>query len=520
MTSNLIRNSQDVVALAIPVGTVVTLAVADAISNSTPLIGPYSGSPTLRQPFKRNLVNLFASTYDGMAVLVSFFINVKNCTRFGIIVQDDVGGVDGLDGLTLALREYNLKAISTTYVHRNGSNLASAFQAFSSGPLPEVAFVSSPVPVTVELIYRIRTTFPDMLVAPTPFVAGDMVAQFLVAKNCSLENFYSALVMPPVTMSSLPLVADFISTISDPLFNKTPYLAGYLTGRFLSEVAREISSTGKPVTKQAILDTIYGVQIFTIGGLTLGPFSDACLSKRSEATCCNQGSDKIWLVRFDEQANAIPVNFSFQIPPCGIVYSTDGNEFPVYGIVLITVFPFVTIIAVTVAIALLAHRANKRQVAELERKAVELEKKVKMLSNSHSHLLYTPAEHVIKLLTEMKVKAQLDDQDRENIGKIVLLIAQNKLYSANLAVPSEAALDADKYPAELDAEIEGYLRDTVLDHKAIDQPQQEKITRISSGTFGMSATSAEVIEEAKEASIQERLESWDFHPTTIDVPHE
>jgi hypothetical protein len=141
-----------------------------------------------------------------------------------------------------------------------------------------------------------------------------------------------------------------------------------------------------------------------------------------------------------------------------------------------------------------------------------------LLSSDFGYLLNTPAEFVIRLLNDMKAKSTaLDQRDRANIDKIILLVSRNKLYRANIQVRRTIALceqDSEDEAEQLDEEVEGYLRDTVLAEAA---PAATILPVLGADSREPSPRGSPSRFEELPEEVAPKLESWDFTASQLCV---
>jgi len=108
-------------ALAGSLGAEASVGMLPVLSErSAPLIGPTSGSGSLRSPFNRGLVNIRASTADETAAIVHFFVRRLLFSKFAVLAESGESGASGAVGVDVALRSHGLTVYSNTTYNRIG----------------------------------------------------------------------------------------------------------------------------------------------------------------------------------------------------------------------------------------------------------------------------------------------------------------------------------------------------------------------------------------------------------------
>ena len=132
-----------VFALVGSVGTPTNIAAVPVINEAgIPLIGPFTGAQALREPFNRNLFHVRASYFDETERIVQHLTTV-GVTKIGVFHQNDSYGKAGLDGVTLALSQQNLKPVAQATVERNTVDVAAAVKTLVAARPDAVVQISA-----------------------------------------------------------------------------------------------------------------------------------------------------------------------------------------------------------------------------------------------------------------------------------------------------------------------------------------------------------------------------------------
>ncbi|MEJ8854767.1 ABC transporter substrate-binding protein [Variovorax robiniae] len=117
---------EDVFALFGYIGTPTSLAALPlTVKDKVPFVAPFTGAMALREPFQKNVFHLRASYNDETALIVRqlTYLGLK---RIAVFYQNDAYGKAGLDGVTLAMGQQELKPLALGTVERNSVEVAAA----------------------------------------------------------------------------------------------------------------------------------------------------------------------------------------------------------------------------------------------------------------------------------------------------------------------------------------------------------------------------------------------------------
>ncbi|MET3439990.1 ABC-type branched-subunit amino acid transport system substrate-binding protein [Variovorax paradoxus] len=120
---------EDVFALFGYIGTPTSMAALPlAVKDKVPFIAPFTGAMSLREPFQKNVFHLRASYNDETALIVKQLTHL-HLKKIAVFYQNDAYGKAGLDGVTLALSQQDLKPVALATVERNSVEVASAVKS-------------------------------------------------------------------------------------------------------------------------------------------------------------------------------------------------------------------------------------------------------------------------------------------------------------------------------------------------------------------------------------------------------
>ncbi|RYF21893.1 MAG: ABC transporter permease [Comamonadaceae bacterium] len=127
--------ADDVFALFGYIGTPTSLAALPLVTQARlPFFAPFTGAEALRQPFNRLVFHVRASYNDETAVITRHLHNL-GVQKIAVFHQNDSYGKAGLDGMTKALGDLQLKPVSVATVERNSVDVDAAVKTIvASGP--------------------------------------------------------------------------------------------------------------------------------------------------------------------------------------------------------------------------------------------------------------------------------------------------------------------------------------------------------------------------------------------------
>jgi ABC-type branched-subunit amino acid transport system substrate-binding protein len=134
---------EDAFALFGYIGTPTSLAALPlAVNAKIPFLAPFTGAMALREPFHKNVFHLRASYNDETAVIVKQLTNL-GLKKIAVFYQNDAYGKAGLDGVTLALSQLDLKPAALATVERNSVDVAAAVKTIAAAKPDAVVQVSA-----------------------------------------------------------------------------------------------------------------------------------------------------------------------------------------------------------------------------------------------------------------------------------------------------------------------------------------------------------------------------------------
>lgn len=232
------------------IGTPTSLAALPlATKADTPFIAPFTGAMGLRQPFNRLAFHLRASYNDETELIVRQLTGL-GLNDVAVFHQNDSYGKAGLDGVTLALQQRQLRPKATATVERNSVDVAQAVVQIS-------AYASCAAFVREARKAGFGGTFFNV-----SFVGTQALADALGKDGAGVAI---SQVVPNPFSTARPITREFLDAIArggnkvQPNYSS---LEGFLAARLLTEGARRAGSrvgSGTLVSGlEAIGDTSFG----------------------------------------------------------------------------------------------------------------------------------------------------------------------------------------------------------------------------------------------------------------------
>ena len=168
-----------VFALIGPVGTPTTMATLPLVNEAgIPLIGPFTGSEGLRNPYQPLVVNVRASYFQETEVMVERLTKDRSFTKIGILYQDDAFGQAGLAGVRRAMDKRSMKLVGEATFERNTVAVRGALLELRKAE-PQAVILIGPYKPCAEFIKLARQIKFAATFVNISFVGSDALAQEL-----------------------------------------------------------------------------------------------------------------------------------------------------------------------------------------------------------------------------------------------------------------------------------------------------------------------------------------------------
>jgi branched-chain amino acid transport system substrate-binding protein len=286
-------NDDKIFALIGSVGTPTSVAIEPiAAEAGVPLIGAFTGAEVLRNPYKRNVINVRASYFEETETMVAHLTKDMGAKRIAIFYQDDAFGQAGLAGVTRALDKRGMGLVAEGTYERNTTAVKGALLSILKGSPDAVIMIGAYAPCA-EFIRLARATKLEAEFVNISFVGSEALVNALGALG---EGVAVTQVVPFPEDTSVPLVAEYQKALKALDANAQPSfvsLEGYAAGRLFVTLLAQIPGE---VTRNALIDTATKSHGIDLGGfkLTYGPNN-------------NRGSDMVYLTVIRADGRLRPV---------------------------------------------------------------------------------------------------------------------------------------------------------------------------------------------------------------------
>jgi len=255
-----------VFALVGSVGTPTTLAAVPAINAAgIPLIGPFTGAQSLREPFNRHLFHVRASYFDETERIVQH-LSTMGITKIAVFYQNDSYGKAGLEGVTRALARRNLKPSAAVTVERNSVDVATALAEVLKTK-PDAVVQISAYKSSAALIKQARAKAYGGQFFNVSFVGSQALSEEL--GDAASGVTISQVVPFPYTLSSpLAVVREYQQRMTEAGHKDFDFssLEGFLAAKVFTEGVRR---AGKTLTRESLITGLESMRQVDLGGFVV-----------------------------------------------------------------------------------------------------------------------------------------------------------------------------------------------------------------------------------------------------------
>lgn len=231
-----------------------------------PLIAPFSGAQSIREPLNPLVVHLRAS-YQQEAAKIIEQLTTQGIRKIAVLYQDDGFGKDSLAGYEKAMKDRGLAPLAAVKYDRKDLNVTEAVAAIA------------------------KTNPQAVVMACTPKACSDFVKQtkklgqqpqFITLSNVTSDEFVKMLgedgrgvavtqVVPNPWSSALPLVKEFQQVVQDTkksLDVKVSYSSfeGFVAAKLAAE---GLKRAGPNLTREKFVAALEGMKEVDLGGMTV-----------------------------------------------------------------------------------------------------------------------------------------------------------------------------------------------------------------------------------------------------------
>ncbi|WP_167506033.1 ABC transporter substrate-binding protein [Desulfosediminicola flagellatus] len=261
--------TDNVFALFNYVGTPTSLAVRKIIESAKiPAFGFLTGAESLRQPFSSYLFHLRDSYNAEAEGAISYYVDILELKRIGVLYQDDEFGLSVLIGIQKALQKRGLQPVVTDTYPRGSLDLKESLDYIHQAELDVIMLVgtSGPLASFIKQTHQ-RNVYPHF--GTVSFVgSADFAHEINVVHRVSHtqnEKIMITQVVPSPLSAHIKSVIEYLQ-ISARYFPEDPpnYVAleGFLNAKVLTYALQQ---AGRNLTRSKLLTTLEQLHDFDIG---------------------------------------------------------------------------------------------------------------------------------------------------------------------------------------------------------------------------------------------------------------
>lgn len=258
-TKKLIENDK-VFALIGYVGTPTTLAALPILTEAkVPLIGPFTGAQSLREPFNPYLFHVRASYFDETEKIVAHLLSIGQ-KKIAVFYQDDAYGKAGLAGVEQALKKRNMQILATGTVQRNSIDLSKALSILTAKP-DAIVQISAYTSCAAFILEARKRGYTGQFVNVS-FVGSKALADAL-GKNG--PGVMISQVVPFPFSGAIPLVRDYQKHMALLGFKDYDFtsLEGYIAAKVMVE---GLKRAGRNLSRENLISALETLKNLDLGG--------------------------------------------------------------------------------------------------------------------------------------------------------------------------------------------------------------------------------------------------------------
>ncbi|WP_153307607.1 ABC transporter substrate-binding protein [Desulfospira joergensenii] len=248
------------------VGTPTTVRIIPLINEAgIPLVGMFTGAHRLRDPVNPFLINVRASYYQETRAAVDLIVKEKGFARVAVFYQYDEYGFDGLRGVEIALKEYDMIPVAKGSYVRGTLDVEDGLDKIIASDAQAVVMIG-----TYDSCAKFIRLAGDLKFTPlfynVSFVGSKELARRLGRIG---EGVMVTQVVPPPQENDarppLPGVSEYIRLLDIYYPESLPSfvgLEGYINAKILVE---GIQRAGRDITRERFIRAIESIDDFDLG---------------------------------------------------------------------------------------------------------------------------------------------------------------------------------------------------------------------------------------------------------------
>jgi branched-chain amino acid transport system substrate-binding protein len=226
-----------------------------------PMIGPYSGSKSLRIPHNPMIFHMRASYHQEAAALIQQLVT-QRVSRIALLSQDDSFGKNGMEGFEDALAKAGVKPVAVSMFPRKTSDVRAAVATIAAAN-PQAVAMACGAKGCIDFIKQIR--------------ALGQRPQFLTISNLNSDNFVKALgedgrgllmtqVIPYPWSPTVPLAREFrqvLKEVAPTVPVSYSSFEGFIAAKLVVSALR---ASGPDLTRAKFIGALESMNDVDLGG--------------------------------------------------------------------------------------------------------------------------------------------------------------------------------------------------------------------------------------------------------------
>ena len=256
----------EVFALFSYVGTPTTVKILPLVEDAKiPLLGMFSGANALREPLNRYVINVRASYYQETEAAISHLVEDLGLRKIAVFYQYDAFGFDGLTGMELALKQYDLAPVARGSYIRGTLEVEEGLNRIAASGAEAVVMIGTYMPCA-KFIGLAREEGFNPVFYTVSFVGAEELARRLESFP-DITVIMSQVVPPadgPESAELLGSASEYISLLKQYFPDDKPNfvgLEGYLNARVLVE---GLNRAGRDLTREGFIQAIESIHDFPL----------------------------------------------------------------------------------------------------------------------------------------------------------------------------------------------------------------------------------------------------------------
>lgn len=244
------------------VGTPTIIKVLPLIEEAKiPLVGLFTGANTLRDPFRKYIFNIRASYYQETEEMMRYSVDSLGLSRIAVFYQSDAYGLDGLEGVKIALKKRGLEIVGSGSYNRGTTEVEKAVEEIAKTD-PELIIMVGTYSPSAKFIklYKAKNL-------PAKFYSVSFVGphKFLEVLGDDAEGVMVTQVVPPPSSNTYKAVEEFNADLEKSYPGEHPMfgsLEGYINAKVLVEALKR---SGRNVTRTGFINALESLDNYDVG---------------------------------------------------------------------------------------------------------------------------------------------------------------------------------------------------------------------------------------------------------------